>query len=78
MTTRLLTWVCFTVFLSLCLVEGKAVVKRDADFLDVRTKLDKDRSGKKGDSKEKYFRRDFRLRLDVCSANLPFPIDEST
>ncbi len=27
----------------------------DADFLDVRTNLDKDRSGKRGDPKDKYF-----------------------
>ena len=30
-------------------------VDADADFLDVRTKLEKDRSGKGGDSKDKYF-----------------------
>lgn len=31
------------------------LVRGDADFLDVRTKLDKDRSGKGGDPKDKYF-----------------------
>lgn len=30
-------------------------VKADADFLDVRTNLEKDRSGKGGDPKDKYF-----------------------
>ncbi|KAF7509766.1 hypothetical protein GJ744_007461 [Endocarpon pusillum] len=30
-------------------------VEADADFLDVRTKLEKDRSGRKGDPAEKYF-----------------------
>lgn len=30
-------------------------VYADADFLDVRTKLEKDRSGKRGDPKDKYF-----------------------
>jgi len=32
-----------------------AVVKADADFFDVRTRLDRDRSGKLGDPKDKYF-----------------------
>lgn len=31
------------------------LVNGDADFLDVRTRLDRDRSGKGGDPKEKYF-----------------------
>jgi hypothetical protein len=30
--------------------------RRDADFLEVRTKMTKDMSGRKGDPKEKYFR----------------------
>ena len=47
---------CIAVFLlSFDLVDGRAPVKRDADFIDVRTKLEKDRSGKRGDPKDKYF-----------------------
>ncbi|KAI9830522.1 MAG: hypothetical protein M1819_005480 [Sarea resinae] len=34
---------------------GSPVTKRDADFESVRTKLDRDHSGKPGDPKEKYF-----------------------
>ena len=32
-----------------------ALEKRDADFMSVRTRLAKDRSGKGGDPKDKYF-----------------------
>ncbi len=39
----------------LCALAVLPVVRADAEFLDVRTKLDKDRSGKGGDPKEKYF-----------------------
>ncbi|TVY84449.1 Protein MNN4 [Lachnellula suecica] len=36
-----------------------AIEKRDADFLSVRTKMHKDMSGRRGDPKEKYFRKLF-------------------
>jgi LicD family len=39
----------------LCAIALLPFVTADADFLDVRTKLEKDRSGKSGDPKEKYF-----------------------
>lgn len=47
MTSRFLLWMVLTL---LPLALG------DADFWDVRTSLDRDRSGKKGDPKQKYFR----------------------
>ena len=43
---------------SLLLVTSLLTLARaDADFWDVRTSLDKDRSGKGGDPKDKYFRK---------------------
>lgn len=44
-------------FLRLCLIPLLVfdAAYADADFLDVRTNLDKDRSGKRGDPKNKYF-----------------------
>ncbi len=37
-------------------VHGRALLKRDADFESVRTRLKKDHSGKAGDLVDKYFR----------------------
>lgn len=34
-----------------------AVMRRDAAFMEVRTKMTKDMSGRGGDPKEKYFRK---------------------
>jgi hypothetical protein len=60
MTTRRLSWAGIAVFLlSIISFHHKALVKGDADFIDVRTKLEKDRSGKRGDPKDKYFRKTF-------------------
>src|SRR5277367_6119670 len=60
MTTRRLSWASIAIFLlSIISFHHKALVKGDAAFIDVRTKLEKDRSGKRGDSKDKYFRKIF-------------------
>lgn len=60
MTIRLLSWASIAFFmLSIVLFNGEALVRADASFIDVRTKLEKDRSGKKGDPKDKYFRKAF-------------------
>ena len=40
-------------------------VVADADFIDVRLKLEKDRSGKRGDPKDKYFREPILLLSDI-------------
>ena len=43
------------IFYWLLALAGIPSVSADADFVDVRVKLDRDRSGKGGDPKEKYF-----------------------
>lgn len=43
----------FLTFLSLDIITS--LVAADADFLDVRTTLKRDRSGRRGDPKDKYF-----------------------
>jgi hypothetical protein len=40
----------------LAVASALAIEKRDADFYSVRTKMNKDMSGRKGDPKGKYFR----------------------
>lgn len=45
-------WIIFVLVLFLSRLLG---VQADADFLDVRTNLERDRSGKIGDPKDKYF-----------------------
>ena len=78
MTVRLLSWACIAVLiLSISLFDGKALVKGDAAFIDVRTKLAKDRSGKKGDPKDKYFRKFFTATLETA-ALIVISADEST
>jgi hypothetical protein len=57
--------------LSLVSFDHKALVRGDASFIDVRNKLEKDRSGRKGDSKDKYFHESTyvhtsRLSADTC------------
>ena len=52
-------------------------VAADAEFLDVRTKLERDRSGKKGDPKDKYFHEStFHPHYDGRFANQVLPTDE--
>ena len=64
MTARFLSWARIAVFLlSLISFDPKALVKGDASFIDVRTKLQRDRSGRKGDPKDKYFRKVFKRGL---------------
>ncbi|EHY56269.1 mannosyltransferase [Exophiala dermatitidis] len=56
MTLHAATRLCLAVLLLLLPIYNHRVfVRADADFLDVRTKLDRDRSGKGGDPKDKYF-----------------------
>jgi hypothetical protein len=58
MTIRPFSWASIAIFLlSLISFDPKVLVEGDARFIDVRTKLDKDYSGRKGDSKDKYFRK---------------------
>lgn len=58
-------------------IHAGPVVKRDADFLDVRTKLERDRSGKRGDSKDKYFHEStFHPHYDGRFANRQIGKDE--
>ena len=58
-----------------------AIVKRDADFYNVRTHMHKDMSGRKGDPEGKYFReynlRFMRLLTRPFTSQLTLPIDES-
>lgn len=61
------SWACIAaLLLSVVLFNGVTPVKGDASFIDVRTKLDKDRSGKKGDPKDKYFR-EFSVFSDLAA-----------
>lgn len=55
MTLSLASRLCIALlgFLSIC--APSVLVAADADFLDVRLSLDRDRSGKRGDPKDKYF-----------------------
>jgi hypothetical protein len=58
MVIRPVSWASIAVvLLSLISFQSKALVKGDASFIDVRTTLDEDHSGKKGDPKDKYFRK---------------------
>ena len=58
MSTRPISWASIAVFfLSLTWFDPKVLIVGDARFIDVRTKLDKDHSGRKGDPKDKYFRK---------------------
>jgi len=54
----------------LTVASALAIEKRDADFLSVRTKMHKDMSGRKGDPKDKYFRKFFHPEL-ACSRAPP-------
>ena len=58
MTTLPISWASIAVFLlSLTWFDPKVLIEGDARFIDVRTKLDRDYSGRKGDAKDKYFRK---------------------
>lgn len=48
-------WLSFAI-LFVGSLNGRPLVKADADFLSVRTRLKKDHSGKGGDPPAKYFR----------------------
>jgi hypothetical protein len=47
------------------LVASAPLEKRDAEFLQVRTKLKKDMSGRGGDPADKYFRKSFLFSLNL-------------
>ncbi|KIX04552.1 uncharacterized protein Z518_05422 [Rhinocladiella mackenziei CBS 650.93] len=55
MIPRAAARLCLAILLVLPVCQHTALVRGDADFLDVRTNLEKDRSGKGGDPKDKYF-----------------------
>ena len=55
MLLRLSCWSAL-VFCLIDSVHGGALLKRDADFESVRTRLKEDHSGKGGDPVAKYFR----------------------
>jgi len=52
-----LSTACLSLLGIAALICAVPLQRRDADFESVRTKLYKDRSGKAGDSKDKYFRK---------------------
>jgi hypothetical protein len=67
MTIRHFSWASIAVcLLSLVSFDNKCLVRGDASFIDVRTKLDRDRSGKRGDSTDKYFRESFASATGSC------------
>jgi hypothetical protein len=69
MTARRLSWTSIAIFLlSMISFQPKVLVKGDAAFIDVRTKLERDRSGKRGDSKDKYFRKNLRFLVVEVAA----------
>jgi hypothetical protein len=72
MTVRSLSWASIAVFLlSLISFDPKVLVEGDATFIDVRTKLDRDHSGRRGDPKDKYFRKLFVIVVAEVDADLP-------
>lgn len=50
MMMRIFAWACLAILIWLNCVEA------DADFLDVRIRLEKERNGRKEDPVDKYFR----------------------
>lgn len=54
------------------LIIQASYVLADASFWDVRTSLEKDRSGKGGDPKDKYFR-----AFPISSVSVPAPLTQS-
>ena len=55
MLVQISCWLSFAILLVGSL-NDRTLVKADADFLSVRTRLKEDHSGKRGDPKAKYFR----------------------
>ncbi len=70
-----------TAYLSLLGIASAAyaapVEKRDADFLNVRTKLYKDMSGKSGDPGDKYFRKQIPISTPQSRMVLNVLIDKT-
>jgi hypothetical protein len=72
MTIRHFSWASIAVVLLLLVsLDSQALVEGDASFIDVRTKLDRDRSGKRGDSTDKYFRKISAFAHEKYCANFP-------
>lgn len=58
MLVQLSYWLTFAILLAGTFnFNDRRLVKADADFLSVRTRLKQDHSGKGGDPKDKYFRK---------------------
>ena len=69
-TTMRLSWL-LSLPAVLTVASALAIEKRDADFLSVRTKMHKDMSGRRGDPKDKYFRKSLSQgrRTVVCTTD---------
>jgi LicD family len=77
MISRFVALVATAFLLLLSCLSSRSFVNGDADFLDVRTLLDRDRSGKKGDPKDKYFHEStFHAHYDGRFANRQVGKDE--
>lgn len=63
MLVQLSYWLSFAILLAGSF-NDRRLVKADADFLSVRTRLKQDHSGKGGDPKDKYFRESELLVLE--------------
>ena len=73
MTFRLFSWASIAIFLlSIPSFDHQALVNGAAAFIDVRTNLEKDRSGRKGDPEDKYFRKIFVFRHASFFSNALF------
>lgn len=53
--TVIVLWRCLVSYLTLLSLFASHLTSADAEFLDVRTKLERDQSGKQGDPQDKYF-----------------------
>lgn len=62
MLLRLSCWLALALSI-ITSVHGTALLKRDADFESVRTRLKKDYSGRRGDPVAKYFREYLQLGM---------------
>jgi hypothetical protein len=72
MTIRHFPWASIAVVLLLLVsFDPQALVEGDARFIDVRTKLDRDHSGKRGDPTDKYFREISASAHEGYYANFP-------
>lgn len=77
MLLRLSCWLALA-FCIINSVQARALLKRDADFESVRTRLEKDHSGKAGDPVDKYFREFLKARHEPGLVSNISGADEST